>query len=48
MLIDSPQGLGVGDLFGGGEFAGRFLAGVAAVFGHGMLVSGGFPRSAGR
>ena len=47
-LIDPPQRLGVGDLLGGGEFAGRLLAGIAAVFGHGMLVSGGFPRSAGR
>ena len=47
-LIDPPQRLGVGDLLGGGEFAGRLLAGIAAVFRHGMLVSGGFPRSAGR
>ena len=47
-LTGPPQGLGVGDLLSGGEFAGRLLTGVAAVFRHGMLVSGGFPRSAWR
>ena len=47
-LIDPPQGLGIGDLLSGGKFAGRLLARIAAVFRHGMLISGGFPRSAGR
>ncbi len=47
-LIDPPQGLGIGDLLSGGKFAGRLLARIAAIFCHGMLISGGFPRSAGR
>jgi hypothetical protein len=41
--IDPAQGLGVGDLFSCGKFAGRLLTGVAAVFRHGMLAFWRFP-----